>query len=134
MHQGSELFQPRMNEKADVGDRQLRDLGYFLVGEIVLKFQPDDLLLVRRKLLQQPQRRRGAVRLLQLRRGRGLVGRALFVQDRHGDDPGMFALMVQGAVSADRKKPRLEVLLAGERLTSASAGRFLVSHEADESL
>ena len=48
-------FQTCMNEKANVGDRQARHLADLFVAQLVLKLQPDHLLLTDGQCFQNLQ-------------------------------------------------------------------------------
>jgi hypothetical protein len=54
-HERAQFLEAGVKEKADVCDAQLRHVGDFFVGEVVLKFQADDFPLILWELVEQAE-------------------------------------------------------------------------------
>lgn len=112
-----------MKKKADVADGERRNLADFLVAEVALELEVDDLALVRRQSLEHApdagQRLLRVMAFVQVAADRDVVA-------VEGGHPHRLPARVERQVPADREQPRSDAPLELPRVLPAQAQEGLL--------
>lgn len=108
----AEPSQTGVEEKSDVADAEGRDFGNFPVTEVVLKFKANDFALIGWEAIDELMEGVGV--FLAVEEDGGLrcnfVGQVFHCGGLQVSDSAAFAVMIMGAIAANREEPRSNVV------------------------